>query len=1329
MGESSNSDDLPTMSFAADPKSTKDDLERTLDPKSTRDDLEQTLDSDNAANQVGSRDDDFSISTFGNYEILEELARGGMGIVYKARQIGADRVVALKVIRDNDPQKEEVERFLVEARAAANLDHPNIVPVYEVGELNGCPFFSMKLVAGQSLNKLLDRKPIESKRAAEIVEASSRAIAFAHEEGIIHRDVKPANIIVDPSGSPHVTDFGLAKVVGSAIELTRDGQIVGTPAYMPPEQALGDRGKIGPLSDVYSLGAVLYACLTGRPPFQAASIMATINQLMKKEPVPPSQLNADVDQDLETICLKCLSKEPASRYGSAGELASDLSRYLNGQPILARPVSTFERARKWAIRNPVVTALSALTALALLVTLVGGAMYQYRLTEALGLAEKESDRAVKSEAERTDLLYQSLVDQAEALNQMRPPGYGKKVFEAIKVARGLDSPLRDLKELRQLLVNGLGFAGYNPPTELEELPRALTAFEVTPDEKQIMIGTANGDVLIYDRFTGERKNLFECHAFPVANICFVDDKNAITHSVYCHEVKEWHRSSKGWEPTVDLASTTPEGCTDLKITFDGRYVLGLTNFGPEVRPRLTSTDILLSRYITPKASRSFFYLRPLNFVGPEENGFAKITDVRAVKNSDFRNYRLATYYQKESERVGRIEIYDFRTQTITRKIEIEEEDVLGLAINHSGSHLVYHSNAGAFTIDLRTGKVVRRLVDFPVIETSFVGRTSNVRLRSRTKEMFISAIGSDKPIESAVTEREGALYCPRTGDRFLLSNNNQSISVSQFVSAECQQIIADPEIAFDVSFTANEDLIVCGREHSNRLQFWNRKNGEKLLELDAIRGRVSPDGKWIALSRYGELSIVDSVSLEKLASFENTRMINRLEFSPDGKYLLGYGWDKENVGVFQIERKGERIQLNEIPIEFGKDVGSAGWLSGNRLAWIRKSSNKASNQVFVSSLTGDGKPEPVGKPIASPNYCSLAAKGDTLFVLSQTNQIEKWSLENPGSNLTSEGSGYIRPISLSPNGKYAIVNHSVVEAGSLKSVFEFPSFGDRAWSCDWSLNGRYIALGYSNGMIAIWDMKEVNRRLKDLDFAQVDFRSAKKFDAPELTQFVEINSKRDSVYVKLQSLSEFKENREELSASFSFTELTEKLQELSFRGANNPTEVQELMVEICRKFPVERHEALIELRHCLVGFSEPNNPDSSQEAYDIRMKLAVETLQELESESDLFKFCASIVYLKYGHPRSIGRLAKSKEEAEEFQIKSFRLMNLLVEKGFVERAGYGDRWFWISNNFANLMKQRGNKKEFLKGLESCVNYVDEIGFDKTNRFYLLAKKQLDQMNQ
>src|SRR5947209_4619766 len=302
----------------------------------------------------------------GNYEILEEIGRGGMGVIYRARQRHSRRIVALKrMVSYHADSRETRERFRREAEAAASLDHPNILPIYEVGHgKDGLPFFSMKYAAGGSLEKIVPAMRTQPRECVRLLAKVARACQYAHEHGVLHRDLKPGNILLDAHGEPFVTDFGLAKWLDTSTDLTRTLTIFGTPGYIAPEQAKGPAAKLTPAADVYSLGAILFDLFTGRPPFLGEHALAVIQQASEKPAPKLRSLAPAFDRDLETICARCLEREPQARYHSAGELAEDLERWLQSRPIVARPILPSTRVWRWSRRNPKLVGTAAACLLA-----------------------------------------------------------------------------------------------------------------------------------------------------------------------------------------------------------------------------------------------------------------------------------------------------------------------------------------------------------------------------------------------------------------------------------------------------------------------------------------------------------------------------------------------------------------------------------------------------------------------------------------------------------------------------------------------------------------------------------------------------------------------------------------------------------------------------------------------------------------------------------------------------------------------------------------------------------------------------------------------------
>ncbi len=383
---------------------------------------------------------------FGDYELLEEIGRGGMGVVYRARQVSLNRPVAVKMIASGELASPEfVQRFHLEAEATAGLQHPNIVAIHEVGVHKGQHFYSMDYVEGQTLAERVLNNPVPPELAADYLKTIAEAVHYAHQRGILHRDLKPSNVLIDSLDQPHLTDFGLAKRLTGDSDLTLTGQVLGSPNYMPPEQALGRRQAATIACDVYSLGAILYFLLTGRPPFAAESLTEILQQVLHSEPVSPRLLNPTVPRDLETICLKCMSKEPERRYGSVLALAEDLDRFLRGEPVQARPVGVAGKAWRWCRRNPGLASLAGGSLILLLALAIGAPIAALRINQ-------ERHKAEAARRNETSLRQQAQVEektaQREAFKSQQVAEFLKNMLQGVgpSVARGRDTTL-----LREIL--------------------------------------------------------------------------------------------------------------------------------------------------------------------------------------------------------------------------------------------------------------------------------------------------------------------------------------------------------------------------------------------------------------------------------------------------------------------------------------------------------------------------------------------------------------------------------------------------------------------------------------------------------------------------------------------------------------------------------------------------------------------------------------------------------------------------------------------------------------------------------------------------------------
>ena len=491
---------------------------------------------------VGSPDEDNSPATddlpaIPGYDLLQELGRGGMGVVYRAQHLALKRIVALKMVLGFGGDSDALHRFRAEAEAVVRLHHPNIVQIYEVGARAGRPYCALEYVDGGTLAKKLAQTPQPARYAAAVVQALARAVHHAHEQGIAHRDLKPSNVMLTRQGTPKVTDFGLAKKLDDDAGRTQTGAVLGTPSYMAPEQAEGKTSQIGPLADVYALGAILYEMQTGRPPFRGTSVIDTLEQVRNSEPVPPSHLNPAVPRDLETICLKCLQKDPSKRYGSADELANDLRRFLGGEPVQARPVGMGERVWRWCWRNPV----AALLVISLVVGFVvatsgwvkaklnGDEKERQRLAaiDAGNKAHAEAERALAAEGLRRQQRYWADLPLA---SQFFRDGRIKPALDLLDRER----PEPGQEDLRQFEWYALYELCHG---EKRVLKQRAGEIAYSPDGRLLALAGVDGVIRLLDAGTGQPLIEMHGHHCGITGLAFSPDSKRL--------------ASGGWTPIED----------------------------------------------------------------------------------------------------------------------------------------------------------------------------------------------------------------------------------------------------------------------------------------------------------------------------------------------------------------------------------------------------------------------------------------------------------------------------------------------------------------------------------------------------------------------------------------------------------------------------------------------------------------------------------------------------------------------------------------------------------------------------------------------------------
>lgn len=775
-----------------------------------------------------------NVRYFGEYELLHELARGGMGVVFKARQVNLNRIVALKMILSGQlAGDEEILRFKAEAEAAANLDHPGIVPIFEIGEHDGQHYFSMGFVDGESLQDRV-QQPLPPDKAAELSIAICDAVAYAHEKGVIHRDLKPANVLLEKNGQPRITDFGLAKQIQGDSDLTRTGAVMGTPGYMPPEQASGD-ANVGPLADVYSLGALLYCMLTGRPPFQAANPLDTLMQVLEKEPISPLELNPEIPVDLDTIVLKCLQKSPTQRYSSASELSAELGRFVRGEPIVARPISRLERAWRWAKRRPSLAGLAAAVLVLTTTLAVGGplaALRQSKLrSEAEELATKNEQLAARNLAIAES--ESRLRDDAEKLQKIAED----KRAEAEQLAEQNQQQLvaSQLMEADRLLVQ-------NDPCGA--LPHLIEAFRLdgNPDNESLHRTRISTTWNAIPKFAE-----FWRHAGSVNHIAISRDGTKVATS--SHSGKVMLRALPSGlpdQPPVELCPTIdlkePVWCTAFSP--DGRKIA--TASGSGFAGRVTVFDVSTG---TQVAQPIAFPAQPVRvfWETPKQVGAMSIAISGTATLSLFEPGKL---------------IHD-DSRTFPLEVEDDPFDLSRFMQAETGRYIQFRGpdmpKTSVRVIDLRD-------------------RLEPVRELEHPHEVIFGRLSHDGKTAVTVTSTQVRFWDLATGE-VIAESAEQALSASSGLN----QMMCG-ELSFDgrrfIAGLSNEKLLIF--DQAGNLQT------HPLPLSDTKKRLTAPNGRWIAFEdAIGTIRIYDIVSRSLVACpLPHSSTVRTLQFTPDSRRMV-----------------------------------------------------------------------------------------------------------------------------------------------------------------------------------------------------------------------------------------------------------------------------------------------------------------------------------------------------------------------------------------------------------------------------------------------------------
>jgi len=968
------------------------------------------------------------IRYFGDYELLREIARGGMGVVYRARQMSLNRPVALKMILAGQlAGEDEIKRFYMEAEAAANLDHPGIVPIYEIGEHEGQHFFSMGFVEGTSLAAKVAGGPLPPNEAAALTMKVAEAVQFAHEKGVIHRDLKPANVLLDAQGQPKVTDFGLAKKLQSDSGLTHTGQVMGTPSYMPPEQAEGK--NVGPSADVYALGAILYCLLTGRPPFQAATPMDTLIQVVGQDPVPVRQLNTTVPRDLETICLKCLEKEPRRRYASARALAEELNRFLSGEPIVARPVGAAERAVKWVRRRPVIAALSALVVVTGLLGL-SGIIWQWRAAvRARNFADQESQNA-KEQANLAEQRRVEAEDRRQEAEQARA-----KEREQTKLAE------QRLYDVQMNFVQHY-WEDYNGEHLQQGLDEQLPA-------KQGGIDRRGFEWFYWQRKMSSGHITLKGHTGFVTSVAYSPDGKRLASASFDQTVKVWDIATgqetltlKGHTSSVNSVAFSPDGKRLASAGGDWTVKIWDIATGQETLTLKGHTNLVSSVVFSPDGKR-----------------------IASAGGGD-----------------GTVRVWDAATGQETLTLKGHKGVVNSVAFSPDGRRLASACWDSTVKLwDAATGQETLTL-------NGHTGRVSSVafspdgkRIASAgggdpTVRVWDAATGSETLALKGHTNALSVVFSP-DGSRIAAGNNDDSVRV--WDAATGQESLTLRGGGSGVAFSPDGKRLA-STSFDQTVKVWDIATGQGTLTLKGHTGEVnsvafSPDGKRLAsaggvLSKPGEVQVWDPESGQEILTFKgHTFGVTCVAFSPDGKRLASASgdqtvrvWDAA-TGQETLTLKGHKGVVNSVAFSpDGKRLASACGGDQTVRVW-----DAATGQ---ETLALKGHTNPVTSVVFSPDGKRIASAGG------RDATVKVWEAATGHEPLTLKGhTGVVSSVAFSPDGKQ-LASASwdqtvrVWDAATGQIIRTLKGHTYQVWSVAFSPDGKRLASASFDQTVKVWDI-------------------------------------------------------------------------------------------------------------------------------------------------------------------------------------------------------------------------------------------------------------------